>query len=465
MIQQNVLDKFKELFGADGDIRVYFAPGRVNLIGEHTDYNGGHVFPCALTIGTYMAARKRDDRKLRFYSMNFDNLGVVESSLDEFTPDPNGLWTNYPMGVMWAFEGRGMKLESGLDIVLFGNIPNGSGLSSSASLEVVTGYMLKDIYGFDVTNQDIALIGQYSENNYNGCNCGIMDQFASAMGKKDNAIFLDCNTLDFEYAPIVLDGAKIVVTNSMVKHSLVTSAYNDRRDESAQALKDLQTVCDIKTLGDLTDEEFEAHKDAIKDEIARKRGKHAVYENQRTIKAVKALKENDIETFGKLMNASHVSLRDDYETSCPEVDVLVDEAWKIEGVIGSRITGGGFGGCTVSIVKDEAIDQFKANLTKAYEEKVGKTPEFYVVSIGDGPSRLFDWFTTTLSISPHKDAKRINAIGQELEAEFGVKHLPSDFKKHNGYLRSLQLSEEYGLYRQDYCGCEFSAKARGIEKY
>ena len=304
MIQQNVLDKFKELFGADGDIRVYFAPGRVNLIGEHTDYNGGHVFPCALTIGTYMAARKRDDRKLRFYSMNFDNLGVVESSLDEFTPDPDGLWTNYPMGVMWAFEGRGMKLESGLDIVLFGNIPNGSGLSSSASLEVVTGYMLKDIYGFDVTNQDIALIGQYSENNYNGCNCGIMDQFASAMGKKDNAIFLDCNTLDFEYAPIVLDGAKIVVTNSMVKHSLVTSAYNDRRNESAQALKDLQTVCDIKTLGDLTDEEFEAHKDAIKDEVARKRGKHAVYENQRTIKAVKALKENDIETFGKLMNAS-----------------------------------------------------------------------------------------------------------------------------------------------------------------
>ena len=165
MIQQNVLDKFKELFGADGDIRVYFAPGRVNLIGEHTDYNGGHVFPCALTIGTYMAARKRDDRKLRFYSMNFDNLGVVESSLDEFTPDPDGLWINYPMGVMWAFEGRGMKLESGLDIVLFGNIPNGSGLSSSASLEVVTGYMLKDIYGFDVTNQDIALIGQYSENN------------------------------------------------------------------------------------------------------------------------------------------------------------------------------------------------------------------------------------------------------------------------------------------------------------
>lgn len=388
MIANEVLEKFKEIYGEDGDIRVYFAPGRVNLIGEHTDYNGGHVFPCALTIGTYMAARKRNDRKLRFYSMNFEDLGVVESSLDAFTPDPDGLWINYPMGVMWAFEGRGMKLEQGLDIALFGNIPNGSGLSSSASLEVVTGYMLKDLYGFDVTNQDLALIGQYSENNYNGCNCGIMDQFASAMGKKDHAIFLDTATLSFEYAPVILDSAKIVVTNSMVKHSLVTSAYNDRRNESAQALKDLQTVVDIKTLGDLTEEEFEAHKDAIKDEVARKRGKHAVYENQRTIKAVKALKDNDLATFGKLMNASHVSLRDDYETSCPEVDVLVDEAWKISGVIGSRITGGGFGGCTVSIVKDEAVDSFIEKVGAAYKDKIGYAADFYVVEIGDGPVKL-----------------------------------------------------------------------------
>lgn len=388
MIQNDVLAKFEELFGDEGEIGVYFAPGRVNLIGEHTDYNGGHVFPCALTIGTYMAARKRSDRKVRFYSMNFESLGVIECSLDNLTPKDNGEWTNYPMGIIWAFEGRGMKLDTGLDICLYGNIPNGSGLSSSASLEVVTGFMLRDIYGFDVTNQDLALIGQYSENNFNGCNCGIMDQFASAMGKADNAIFLDCNTLKFEYAPIKLEGAKIVVTNSMVKHSLVTSAYNDRRNESAQALKDLQTVCGIETLGDLTEDEFEKYKSSIKDEVNRARAKHAVYENQRTIKAVAALKENDIETFGKLMNASHVSLRDDYETSCEEVDVLVEEAWKIDGVIGSRITGGGFGGCTVSIVKDEAIDEFKEKLTAAYEEKVKKTPEFYVVSIGDGPSRL-----------------------------------------------------------------------------
>lgn len=388
MIQQDVLAKFKELYGDEGDIRVYFAPGRVNLIGEHTDYNGGHVFPCALTIGTYMAVRKRADRKVNFYSMNFEDLGIIECSLDNMTPKEDGEWTNYPMGVMWAFDGRGMKMDCGLDLALYGNIPNGSGLSSSASLEVVTGYMLKDMYGFDVTNVDLAKIGQYSENNFNGCNCGIMDQFASAMGKANNAIFLDCNTLEYEYAPISLDGAKIVVTNSMVKHSLVTSAYNDRRNESSQALKDLQQVCGISSLGELTEEEFDKYASSIKDEINRSRGKHAVYENQRTIKAVEALKNNDLETFGKLMNASHVSLRDDYETSCEEVDVLVEEAWKIDGVIGSRITGGGFGGCTVSIVKDEAIDIFKEKLTAAYQEKVGKTPEFYVVSIGDGPSRL-----------------------------------------------------------------------------
>jgi galactokinase len=388
MIQNDVLKKFKELYGAEGDIRVYFAPGRVNLIGEHTDYNGGHVFPCALTIGTYMAARKRSDRKVCFYSMNFDRLGIVECSLDDMTPEEDGRWTNYPLGVIWAFEGRGMKLESGLDIAIYGNIPNGSGLSSSASLEVVTGYMLKDMFGFDVVNQDLALIGQYSENNFNGCNCGIMDQFASAMGQKDHAIFLDTADLSYEYAPVKLEGAKIVVTNSLVKHSLVTSAYNDRRNESAQALADLQEVCGIESLGELTEEQFDQYASSIKDETNRRRAKHAVYENQRTIKAVEALKNNDIETFGKLMNASHVSLRDDYETSCEECDILVEEAWKVPGVIGSRITGGGFGGCTVSLVKDEAIDTFKEKLTAAYEERVGKTPEFYVVEIGDGPSRL-----------------------------------------------------------------------------
>ncbi len=383
-----VLEKFKELHGDVSDVKVYFAPGRVNMIGEHTDYNGGHVFPCALSIGTYMAARKRNDRKLTFYSLNFEELGVIESTIDELKPDTAAGWTNYPKGVIWAFGERGMQVDTGLDIVLYGNIPNGSGLSSSASLEVVTGFMLRDQFGFDLDNVNIALIGQFSENQFNGMNCGIMDQFASAMGKKDHAIFLDTATLHYEYAPLVLSDAKIMVTNSNVKHSLVGSYYNTRRAECEKALADLQSVVDIQTLGDLSIEEFEANKSAVKDPVCALRAKHAVYENQRTIRAVEALKNNDVELFGKLMNESHVSLRDDYAVSCEEIDVLVEEAWKIDGVVGSRITGGGFGGCTVSIVKNDAVDRFVEQVGKAYTERTGKTADFYVVEIGDGPAIL-----------------------------------------------------------------------------
>ena len=382
---EKLIQRFKELYGKEGEVRAYFAPGRVNLIGEHTDYNGGHVFPCALTLGTYGIVRDREDRVLRFYSANFEKLGVIETSLDDLIPDKAAGWTNYPKGVMWAFEKRGYQLTHGMDILIYGNIPNGSGLSSSASLEVLTGLILKDTFGFEqVSMIDVALIGQDSENNFNGCNCGIMDQFASAMGKKDHAIFLDTNTLNYEYAPVVLEDAKIVITNSKVKHSLVNSAYNDRRNECETALKELQSVVNIKTLGDLTEEEYEAHKDAIKDPVRQKRAKHAVYENQRTIRAVEALKNNDVELFGKLMNASHKSLRYDYEVSCGEIDILVDLAQAMPGVIGSRITGGGFGGCTVSIVKDEAIDDFIKNVGEAYKKRIGYAADFYVVEIGDG---------------------------------------------------------------------------------
>ena len=387
-MKETVLRTFEELYGEVQGVNVYFAPGRVNLIGEHTDYNGGHVFPCALTIGTYAAVRKRADRKLVFYSMNFEDMGVIESSLDDLTPSKDANWTDYPKGVMWAFAERDMMMDCGLDIVLYGNIPNGSGLSSSASLEVLTGYFLKDLYGFDVTNIELAQIGPYSENNFNGMNCGIMDQFASAMGKKGHAIFLDTADLSYEYAPLKLDGAKIVVANSNVKHSLVNSEYNVRRSECEEALEELQTVIDIKGLGDLSEEQFEENKSAIKDEVRVRRAKHAVYENQRTIRAVEALKNNDLKLFGELMNASHVSLRDDYEVSCEEIDVLVEAAWKIDGVIGSRITGGGFGGCTVSIVRDEAVDTFKEKVGAVYKLRTGMTADFYVVEIGDGPSRL-----------------------------------------------------------------------------
>lgn len=387
-MRKQMLEHFARIYGDSEGAEVFFAPGRVNLIGEHTDYNGGHVFPCALTIGTYGAVRKRSDRKLRFYSVNFEARGIIESGIDELKPAKEAGWTNYPKGVMWAFGERGMQMDSGLDLVIFGNIPNGSGLSSSASLEVLTGAILRALYGFDVTDQDLALIGQYSENNFNGVNCGIMDQFACAMGKKDNAIFLDTNTLQYEYAPIVLDGAKIVIACSNKKRGLADSKYNERRSECETALAELQTVCDIKTLGDLSEEEFEAHKDAIRDPVRVRRARHAVYENQRTLRAVEALKNGELALFGKLMNDSHVSLRDDYEVTGIELDTLVEEAWKVDGVIGSRMTGAGFGGCTVSIVKDEAIDRFIAQVGPAYEQKIGYAADFYVVEIGNGPHKV-----------------------------------------------------------------------------
>ena len=387
-MQEKLIAKFKEIFGKEGDIRVYFAPGRVNLIGEHTDYNGGHVFPCALTIGTYGVVRKREDNKLRFYSMNFEHLGVIESSLDQLKAEKKADWTNYPKGVIWAFDKKGMKTEHGMDLMLFGNIPNGSGLSSSASVEVLTGYILKDLFGFEVSNQDLALIGQYAENNFNGVNCGIMDQFAIAMGKAGHAVFLDTATLKYEYAPLEMKGSKIVISCTNKKRGLGDSKYNERRSECETALAEIQETVGIETLGDLTEEQFEQYKSAIKDETRVKRAKHSVYENQRTLKAVEALKNNDVKLFGELMNASHVSLRDDYEVTGEELDTMVEEAWKIDGVIGSRMTGAGFGGCTVSIVKDEAVDTFIEKVGKAYKEKIGYPGDFYVVEIGDGPSRL-----------------------------------------------------------------------------
>lgn len=388
-MQEKLFEKFKELLGDTSDARLYFSPGRVNLIGEHTDYNGGHVFPCALTIGTYGVAKKRNDNKIHFYSMNLDNFGVIEVTLDDLSYHAEYNWANYPLGVVWAFAEKGYTLDYGFDMVIWGNIPNGSGLSSSASLEVLTGVVLKDLYNIDaLTMTDLALIGQYSENNFNGCNCGIMDQFAVAMGKADNAIFLDTSTLNFEYAPVKLKDAKIIITNSKVKHSLVDSAYNTRRQECADALAALQTEVSIESLGDLDMETFEKYKSVIGDPIKEQRAKHAVAENQRTIDAVAALKADNIELFGQLMNQSHISLRDDYEVSCEEIDILVDLAWNTPGVIGSRITGGGFGGCTVSIVKNDAIDTFIETIGTAYKEKVGHEAEFYTVEIGDGARRL-----------------------------------------------------------------------------
>ena len=387
---ERVLQAFEQQFGDTEGVRLFFAPGRVNLIGEHTDYNGGHVFPCAISLGTYAAARKRTDRVMRFFSVNFEKIGVISTSLDDLTPSREAGWTNYPKGVVWAFAQKGHPIDCGFDMVIYGDIPNGSGLSSSASLEVLTGEMLRSFFGMEdvLTNEELALIGQYSENEYNGMKCGIMDQFASAMGKEGNAIFLDTNSMEFEYAPLNLAGMKLMVTNTNKKHSLVDSEYNLRREQCGRALADLQKKLDVKTLGDLSIEEYEANKDLIEDKVCRCRAKHAVYENQRTIEAVAALKAGDVEHFGRLMNESHVSLRDDYETSCVEADILAEEAWKIPGVLGSRITGGGFGGCTVSIVKDEAVEEFQKRLGEIYLKKVGYPASFYTLEIGGGPKEL-----------------------------------------------------------------------------
>ncbi len=325
---------------------------------------------------------------MRFYSVNFEKLGIIESDIQELKPEKAAGWTNYPKGVMWAFGERGMQMDTGMDLLIYGNIPNASGLSSSASLEVLTGYILKDLFGFDVTNLELAQIGQFSENQFNGVNCGIMDQFAIAMGKANQAMFLDTATMEYEYAPLVLENAKIVISCTNKKRGLGDSKYNERRSECETALAELQKVAAIKTLGDLTEETFEQYKSAIADDTRRKRAKHAVYENQRTIRAVEALQKGDVELFGKLMNESHVSLRDDYEVTGIELDTLAEESWKVDGVIGARMTGAGFGGCAVSIVKDEAVDRYIEQVGAAYSRKIGYNADFYVVEIGDGPTKL-----------------------------------------------------------------------------
>ena len=388
-VKNRVLEVFAEKYGSSEGARVFFAPGRVNLIGEHTDYNGGHVFPCALTIGTYAAVRIRDDKKANFYSMNFEDEGIISLDLDkELKPSDDLKWVNYPAGIIWAFAEKGMTVSSGFDVVLYGNIPNGSGLSSSASVEVLTGFILKSLFGFEVSNIDLAKIGQYSENKFNGVNCGIMDQFAIAMGKKDHAIFLDTATLQYEYAPIKLTGCKLVIACSNKKRGLGDSKYNERRAECEKALSEIRTLVDVQSLGELDEATFGKVEMLIKDDVRIKRARHAVYENRRTITAVQALKRENITLFGQLMNASHESLRDDYEVTGIELDTLVDAARKQPGVIGSRMTGAGFGGCTVSIVKDECVDSFIEKVGAEYLEKIGYAADFYVVEIGDGPSEI-----------------------------------------------------------------------------
>jgi len=376
---------FKAAYKQDADA-VYFAPGRVNLIGENTDYNGGSVFPCALSFGTYLLIRKNDSKTVKFRSLNQPE--IVELGLDQLTTPLDKVWVNYPLGVFAQFIKRGIEIKEGYDILIWGDVPNGAGLSSSASLEVVTAFALNDQLGSKFSLTILAQIGQKAEHEFALVNCGIMDQFAAANGAKDHAIYLNCDTLEFELVPVKLEGVKILISNTHSPHKLDSGAYNQRVAECKLAVEQLNKVRPLKYLAELTEAEFKSIESAITDPIARKRARHVVGEVQRTSDAVKALKAGDLVKFGKLMNASHVSLRDDYEVTGPELDTMAEEAWKIDGVIGSRMTGGGFGGCTVSLVKDEAIDTFIDKVGKNYEARTGLKPEFYIAEIGNGACKL-----------------------------------------------------------------------------
>ncbi len=385
MTVQELKSAFVNAYGKAAEA-VYFAPGRVNLIGEHTDYNGGSVFPCALSFGTYLLLRKNESKTIKFQSLNQPE--VTELNLDQLTTPLDKSWVNYPLGVFAQFIKRGIAIKEGYDILIWGNVPNGAGLSSSAALEVVTAYALNDQLGTDFNRTVLAQIGQKAEHEFAFVNCGIMDQFASANGAKDHAIHLNCDTLEFELVPVKLEGVKILISNTHSPHKLDSGAYNQRVAECKTAVEQLNKVRPLKYLAELSEAEFKSIESAITDPVAHKRARHVVGEVQRTADAVKALKAGDLVKFGKLMNASHVSLRDDYEVTGPELDCMAEEAWKIDGVIGSRMTGGGFGGCTVSLVKDEAIDTFIDKVGKAYEAKIGIKPEFYIAEIGDGACKL-----------------------------------------------------------------------------
>ena len=387
-MKNRIIEMFNNVYGEESNTRVFFSPGRVNLIGEHTDYNGGNVFPCALSFGTYGAISLRDDKTVRMYSDNFQDLGVITFNIDELVNDEKHDWANYPKGVIDVLRKHGYDVNKGFDMVVFGNIPNGAGLSSSASLELLMAVMANDLFNFNIDRVELVKYCQEAENQFIGVNCGIMDQFAIGMGKDSSAILLDCNSLEFEYSKVDLKDEVIIIANTNKRRGLADSKYNERRSECETALAELQTKLDIKSLGELTEDEFEENRHLIKDETRVRRARHAVYENQRTLKAAKALQDNDIRTFGKLMNESHSSLKNDYEVTGKELDTLVELAWLQPGTVGARMTGAGFGGCTVAIVKRSEGENFINKVGQGYREVIGYDADFYVANIGDGTREI-----------------------------------------------------------------------------
>ncbi|RDW22471.1 galactokinase [Oceanobacillus arenosus] len=380
--------QFQQTFTTTQTPRSFFAPGRINLIGEHTDYNGGNVLPASISFGTYALGVKRRDQKLRFYSVNFPDIGVIECDLADLSYEAGHDWANYPKGMLLYLQEAGYKIDHGVDVLFYGNIPNGAGLSSSASIEIATGVLLEGLFELNINRIDIIRIGQKVENNYIGVNSGIMDQFAIGIGKQDHAILLNCQTLNYQYAPLILEDHVIIIMNTNKQRTLAGSKYNERRAQCEAALSDLQTVLPIQALGDVTIDAFEDNQFVIKNEINRKRARHIVYENARTVEALEKLKQNDLIAFGKLMNASHISLRDDYEVSGIELDTIVEAAWNQPGVLGARMTGAGFGGCAIAIVAREEVEKFKNNVSAVYTKKIGYAPTFYMAEIGDGAKEI-----------------------------------------------------------------------------
>lgn len=387
-MRKEINDTFKRVFGEKENCRTFFSPGRVNLIGEHTDYNGGNVFPCALSFGTYGVISLRDDKIVRMYSSNFEDLGVIEFNLDDIKYEKSHDWVNYPKGVIDVMKKHGYDINKGFDVAIYGNIPNGAGLSSSASLELLMAVMMDKLFGLNIDRVDLVKFSQEAENKFVGVNCGIMDQFAIGMGKENNAILLDCNTLKYNYCPVELKNEILVIANTNKRRGLADSKYNERRSECEKALEELKTKLNINSLGELSIEEFENNKDLIDSEIRIKRAKHAVYENQRTLMAKEALEKNDLITFGKLMNESHISLRDDYEVTGIELDTLVELAWNHEATIGARMTGAGFGGCTVALINKDSVEDFIEKVGQGYKEKIGYEASFYIANIGDGTREI-----------------------------------------------------------------------------
>lgn len=386
--EEQVRADFAKVFGVEAD-HTFFSPGRINLIGEHTDYNGGHVFPAAISLGTYGAARKRDDQLLRFFSGNFEEKGIIEVSLENLHFEPEHNWTNYPKGVLHFLQEAGHTIDRGMDVYVYGNIPNGSGLSSSASLELLTGVIAEKLFDLQLERLDLVKIGKLTENEFIGVNSGIMDQFAIGMGADQRAIYLDTNTLEYDLVPLDLKDNVVVIMNTNKRRELADSKYNERRAECEKAVEELNRKLSITTLGELDEWSFDEYSYLIEDENRLKRARHAVLENQRTLQARAALQAGDLDKFGRLMNASHVSLEHDYEVTGLELDTLVHTAWEQEGVLGARMTGAGFGGCAIALVAKDAVESFKENVGRKYQEVVGYAPSFYIAEVAGG-SRVLD---------------------------------------------------------------------------